>query len=89
MRRAAKRDAAEPEIVRTLRAYPGVVVQYDGSGRCDFFARLTRDPDGRWLHCEAKTGDAKPKPHQQEAIDRGETVLVRSAEDVLRRLGII
>ena len=85
-RRIVRRDANEASIVATLESFPGVVVR---KGQ-DYDLRVRRSSwqPGNWLLFEVKTEHTRIAPHQQAMIDAGETILVRSAREILERIGV-
>lgn len=83
---AARRDIGEKECVALLEGIPGVVVQR--GVECDLFVRRAHWPAGEWRHFEFKGPGTRIAPHQQAMLDRGETILARSAGEILERIGI-
>lgn len=85
-RRIVRRDTNEASIVDTLESFPGVVVR---KGQ-DYDLRVRRSSwiPGSWLLFEVKDEHTPIRAHQQTMIDRGETILVRSAREILERIGV-
>jgi Holliday junction resolvase len=91
VRRAAKRDAVESQIVEVLRKRGWSVLQVSVKDGPDLFAakRMFRSKFGehvaRCVAIEVKTGKAKLKPGQADFARtwQGEYVVVRSIEDAL------
>jgi Holliday junction resolvase len=90
MRRAAKRDSSEADIVSTLRQLGWSVLQVSVKDGPDLFAAKHYYPSGGWycrtVAIECKTGKRKLKPGQAEfaKVWQGEYVVCRSVEDVLK-----
>jgi Holliday junction resolvase len=81
MRRAAKRDLVEPEIVQALERAGWVVDRISGEDLPDLL--LSRR--GFLCVAEVKTGKAKLRPGQQKFRDRfqGPFVELRTVQDAL------
>jgi Holliday junction resolvase len=89
MRRAAKRDSSEADIVSTLRQLGWSVLQVSVKDGPDLFAAKHYYPSGGWycrtVAIECKTGKKKLKPGQERFRETwaGEYVVLRSVDDVL------
>jgi hypothetical protein len=88
MRRAAKRDAAEPDIVETLAGIGCEVTKLSDTDLPDLLVAYK----GRMHLMEVKTGNAKLRPGQEEFAQRmaacGVTVkVVRTPSDALDAIG--
>jgi hypothetical protein len=88
MRRAAKRDASEPDIVETLEGIGAVVTKLNDPDVCDLFVVYR----GAMHLMEVKTGKAKLRAGQEEFAQRmaacGVTVkVVRTPSDALDAIG--
>lgn len=83
-RRAAKRDANEPEIIRELVARGCLVMQL---GKFDLLVRL---PNGKQLRMlEVKSKGGRVEPSQQTMIQQGWPLhIVYSVGDALEACGI-
>ena len=79
VRKAAKRDAVEREIIEALEAYGVAVTQLSQKGVPDLLCSY----DGRWFLVEVKSAKGKLTEDQQEFIDKHAWVwIVRSKTDV-------
>lgn len=85
MRRAAKVDANQPEIVEALRMIPGVTV-YNTKLPLDLAIGFR----GRTYLCEVKTDEGQLTRAQKQFLRTwtGHAAVVRSLSDVLTVLGI-
>lgn len=86
MRRAAKRDIAEPDIVATLRNVGCSVTQLSGEDIPDLLVGYRK----RTYLLEVKTGTAPLKPGQRRWHDGWEghpVALVRNAREALDAIG--
>lgn len=89
MRRAAKVDANQPDIVRELRRYPGLMVEHLhtlGRGRPDIMVGFR----GRNYLFEIKTdgGELTDQEDVWIASWTGHVEIARSAADVLEAIGM-
>ncbi len=89
-RRAAKRDASEPEIIEALEKCGWSVLQISVTDGPDLIVAKMNYDCGmclgkRTIALEVKTGKAKLKPGQKDWFDAwpGEKAVMRSAEDVV------
>ena len=87
MRRAARRDAAEPEIVKALRAVGALVKHLNDPDIGDLLIAYR----GKWYVAEVKTGNAKRRPGQIKFATDAEgagvsTPVLRSVDDALQMI---
>lgn len=90
MRRAARRDANEPDIVRAIRKLPGFYIS-DPLPPGYFGDRLVRKmswPEAVCVVVEFKNPErvhqpSAYKPHQREMLHLGLTVVATSAQEVI------
>jgi Holliday junction resolvase len=89
-RRAAKRDAVEPDIIDALERLGWSVLQVSVANGPDLFAAKNYfntccGHQPRCVAIECKTGKRKLKPGQErfKATWAGEYVVLRSVEDVI------
>ncbi len=84
-RRAAKRDANEPEIIKALRAAGATVEQLSEKGVPDLLVGFM----GSTYLMEVKTPKGKLTPDQTTWIDlwQGQVHIVRTVEEALRIIG--
>ena len=88
MRRAAKRDKAEPDIVAALRAVGAYVAPISQPGLPDLFVLFRQ----RWYALEVKTGKGRPRSWQiaqQKFLQLTQTPIVRTPRDALIAIGAI
>lgn len=85
-RRAARRDIGEKEAVASLTGIPGVIVRRGTEH--DLFVRRASWPAGQWTHFEFKGEDTPIAPHQAAMSANGETIIVRSADEILLQIGV-
>jgi hypothetical protein len=97
VRRAAKRDLSEPEVLDTFKAFGWSVLQISVKDGPDFFASKrveaetpTRVRFGyqRVVAVECKTGKRKLRPGQVafSSVWQGEYVVLRTADEALEFL---
>jgi hypothetical protein len=84
VRRAAKRDLSEPEVLDTFKAFGWSVLQISVKDGPDFFAAK----HGRCVAVECKTGKRKLRPGQQTFREtwQDEYVVLRNASEAERFL---
>ena len=78
MRRAARRDGSEAEIISALEACGFTVQQLSQKDVPD----LLIAKGGRLWLAEVKTGKAKLRPGQQRFVTKWPVIVLRSVEDV-------
>lgn len=79
MRRAARRDSTEPEIVQMFEAHGWTVVRLSQKGVPDL--AVTKGRLTLWVECKSKRGSLT---EAQKAWKGPPPVIVRSAEDADR-----
>jgi hypothetical protein len=86
MRRAAKRDTSEAEVIWMFKKLGWSVLQISVKDGPDLFAAKRQNQRQRTVAAECKSGKSKLRPGQVTFRDNwyGEYVVLRSAEDVVR-----
>ncbi len=85
MRRAAKRDVNEPEIVAALERVGAVVFRVSGAGLPDLLVSFR----GRWTPIEVKSGKNKLTEAQAASFMRTPFAIVRDREQALKAIGAV
>lgn len=82
MRRAARRDANEPDVIKALRQVGATVVQQDW---CDLVVGYRGQ--NYLLEVKTESGDLKPSQERLLSEWRGHYAIVRSPADALKEIG--
>ena len=83
MRRAAKRDANEPDVIEALERAGCQVWPISSAGGPDL---LVLTPQGRWLPLEVKNPAGRNRPTRRQTAQAAPWPVIRTPEEALALL---